>query len=387
MVIAVIVSPPVRVVLLTGLSREVLEPVELSIAAGLPAPVLVRHELDPLAGTVTRVVSDQGGVVERDVLPLDHTCATCALHHEIVPTLTRLAGTGRWRSMVLSLPVATQPEPVVEALSGTIRSSAVVARAIRIGAVVAAVRAATLDADLFGDDLLRERDAARHAGDTRAVGEVLADLVEYADVLALSDGTGTVPAHAAAVLDELRRPGTRVVADPVVLTAAALDVFDGLASRDWVRPENRRPVHLPPGVEPGQADGVYDASPGAHDVWTVLVDTWRPFHPERLMERIESVGGGSYRGRGCFWLPTHPDSLAVWAGAGGQLSLGTAAGAPRRGPRTRIVITGTDDRRDEVLRDLEQALMTDAELVRGLARWAGREDGFEPWLGERGASA
>jgi G3E family GTPase len=383
----VISELPVPVVLLTGLTREVLEPVELSITVGLPEPALVRHELDPLAGTVTRVVSDQSGVVERDVLPLDHTCATCALRHEIMPTLTRLANTGRWSSMVLSLPVATQPEPLVEAMSGTIRASPVVGRAIRIGAVVAAVRAATLDADLFGDDLLRECDPDRHAGDSRAVGEVLADLVEYADVLALSDGTAIVPAAAAAVLDELRRPGSRLVADPAVLAAADLDVFDGVAARDWVRPENRRPVHLPAGIELGDADGVYDASRAAGGVWTVLVDTWRPFHPERLMERIESLGGGSYRGRGCFWLPTHPDSLAVWAGAGGQLSIGTAAGTPRRGPRTRIVVTGTDDRRDEVLRDLSETLMTDAELARGLARWAGREDGFEPWLGERGASA
>jgi G3E family GTPase len=204
------------------------------------------------------------------------------------------------------------------------------------------------------------------------VGEVLADLVEYADVLALGDGVPVVPPAAAQVLDELRRPGSRLVADPAVLTAADLDVFDGVAARDWVRPESRRPVHLPVGVELGEADGAYDASPAGDGVWTVLVDTWRPLHPERLMERIESVGGGSYRGRGCFWLPTHPDSLAVWAGAGGQLSIGTAVGAPRRGPRTRIVVTGTDGRRDEVLRDLSEALMTEAELARGLARGSPR---------------
>lgn len=379
---------PVPVVVLAGLSREVLEPVELSITLGLPAPALVRHELDAVAGTVTRVVSDHTGVVEHEVLPLDHTCLSCALRHEIVPALTRLAESGRWQFLVLSLPVATQPEPLVEALTATIRSSRVVSRAIRLGAVVAALRTTTLVDDLLGDDLLRERDPERHAGDSRAVGEVLADIVEYADVLAACDGAPHLPSEATDLLDELRRPGSRIVADPAELSAADLaDAFDPLAARAWVRHDDRRPARLPVGLVIGEGDGVHDASAPGSDVWTLVVDTWRPFHPERLMENLESVGGGSYRGRGCFWLPTHPDSLAIWAGAGGQLSIGTAAGTPARGPRTRIVITGLDDRRAEVQRDLDSALMTEAELARGLHRWVGREDGFEPWLGNRQASA
>jgi G3E family GTPase len=105
------------------------------------------------------------------------------------------------------------------------------------------------------------------------------------------------------------------------------------------------------------------------------------------MDRIESVGGHGYRGRGCFWLPTHPDSVAVWAGAGGQLSIGTATGRPSRGPRTRLAITGIDARADQVRQDLEDAIITEAEVAAGLSRWIGKDDGFGPWLGDRRASA
>jgi len=383
-------SRPTPVVVLTGLTRSVLEPVELSITFGLTAPALVRHELDATAGTVTRLVSDVTGIIEREVVPLDHTCITCALRHEIVPSLTRLAESGRWAALVLSLPPATQPQPLVEAITAMIRSSAPVRRAVRLGAVVAAVETASLEHDLFGDDLLRERDDVLHAGDVRAVGEVLVDSVEYADVLAFADGHLPTSARVAAVLDELRHPDSQVVREPVELSANELLHAHDHSSADWVRPDSRAPRWLPPDVVVGEGDGVYDAtsaSAAAAGVWTVLADTWRPFHPERLMDRIESVGGHGYRGRGCFWLPTHPDSVAVWAGAGGQLSIGTATGRPSRGPRTRLAITGIDARADQVRQDLEDAIITEAEVAAGLSRWIGKDDGFGPWLGDRRASA
>jgi G3E family GTPase len=374
------------VVVLTGLTRATLEPVEASVAFGLPAPALLRYELDVLAGHVTRVVSDATGVVEHEQVPLDHTCLSCALRHEVVPTLTRLAGAGRWESFALSLPPATQPRPMVEALVSMVRVSAPVRRALRVGAVVTALTGSCLVPDLFGDDLLRERDEERHAGDVRAVGEVLADAVEYADVLALSDGHDDLGQRERAVLDELRHPASQVVHDAVELGADELLVGSGSSAADWVHHAGRTPAAADLLVE----DRVLDAtSPSALEagVWTVYVDTWRPFHPQRLMDRIESLGGHGYRGRGCFWLPTHPDRLAQWDGAGGQLSIGTVAGAPARGPRTRLVITGVDDRRDAALTDLDAALMTDAELAAGLAGWAGKDDGFDPWLGDRRASA
>ena len=52
---------PTPVVVLSGLTRSVLEPVELSVSFALPTPALVRYEIDATAGTVTRQVSDPTG--------------------------------------------------------------------------------------------------------------------------------------------------------------------------------------------------------------------------------------------------------------------------------------------------------------------------------------
>jgi Cobalamin synthesis protein cobW C-terminal domain len=88
-----------------------------------------------------------------------------------------------------------------------------------------------------------------------------------------------------------------------------------------------------------------------------------------------------------FWLPTRPQMVGAWDGAGGQLSIdgiGAWSGSERR---TRLVITGVDHDPTPVREAFERALLSDVELGRGLTWWLGREDGFDPWLGERRLSA
>ncbi|WP_067430343.1 GTP-binding protein [Nocardioides jensenii] len=369
-------SRQLPVVLLAGLTRTSMETVESAVALTLPDAALARFEIDVIGGAVTRVVSDATGVVERDTVPLDHTCLSCALRHEIVPTLARLAESGRWGTLVLSLPAGCHASALVHGLPSLLARRP----RLRMAAVVAALHGPSLLEDLCGDDLLRERDDEAHAGDTRAVGEVLVDLLDCADLVVLD---GATERTGRALIDELRAPDVGVVPDPTELTSGEL-LATRAARASYPEPA---PAWLPARVSD---DGVTDCtSPAAEaaGVWTVMVDSWRPFHPPRLMESIDSIGGHSYLGRGTFWLPTHPDCPALWAGSGGQLSIGSSDHRPTRGPRTRLVITGCDQRRNQVIRDLEAALMTEAELAAGLARWAGVDDGFDPWLGTRSASA
>lgn len=364
------------VVAVAGLDRDTLEPVEAAVAMSLPRPVLARFVLDVGEGTITRVISDHSGVLEREVTHLDHACLSCALRHEMVPTLLRLADSGRWTGIVLSLPAAGPTGTLLSTLRGLLTRRS----PVRVAASVAAIDGAALVDDVFGDDLLRERDPDRHAGDIRAVGEVLVDLAEQADLLVTTTPCG---ATGRALLDDVRRPGATVVPHTVDLTEELL--LGTPRADDLPAPQSRSPRW-----RPHSADEVVDcttATAAAAGLWTVAVDTWRPLHPERLMAALESLGGHSYVGRGCFWLPTRPDSLAQWSGAGGQLSIGTIPLLRPHSPRTRLVITGHDDRRGGVLRDLDAALLTEAELARGLTRWVGLDDGFDPWLGERSETA
>jgi G3E family GTPase len=366
------------VVVLSGVRSEEQDLTALSIACSLPEPVVLRHELHAAEGYLRRVVSDTSGVVEDVRVPLDHACLTCALRHEIVPTLVRLAKQRTWSSVLLCLPAAAEPLPLVRAIQQTVVDGSPVAGQVEVRSVVAAFDPERLLDDVFGDVLLEEQDADRHPGDRRAVGEVLAEQLEYADLLVATGGdlcrTGST------LLAELGRPDSLVVTDTTGLTVR--EVLHRPRSQEeadrFVDPTTRSPRE-----DPEDDVEIVDVShDSTSEVWTLYVNTWRPFHPGRLMDRIEAIGGDGMRGRGCFWLPSRPNAVAVWDGAGGQLSIGTSGTWEGRAPRTRLVITGVGDGRPRVATAVEEALMTEAELAGGLHTWLGVDDGFDPWLGD-----
>lgn len=328
------------------------------IASGLLCDVadltVVRHEIHAIEHRLRRVVTRADRVQEDVGVPLEHTCLSCALRADIVPTVVRVAAQGP-AAIVLVLPATADPVPAVHALA-RLRGGGV-----RIRATVTAVDAHRFEWDLLGDDLLAERDLAFTPEDRRSVGEALARQVESADVIALSSELGE---RGAVLLDHLvggepNRVGLHEVRPDDVLAFAT--PFSWIGRGDHARAR-------PTGAEAGCG------------VWTVDLHSWRPFHPQRLLDQVERLGAGPLRARGYFWLPTRSGLKFAWDGAGGQLSvgdLGTWVGPPS----TRLVITGTERDPGEIREAFDHALMTEAELVGGLDGWRERNDGWDDWLG------
>lgn len=104
--------------------------------------------------------------------------------------------------------------------------------------------------------------------------------------------------------------------------------------------------------------------------------------PARLLERIEDLRGGRVRGRGAFWVPARPDSVCVWDGSGGQVSIGGLGAWGAVQPQTRLVMTGTGDEQTALREAFQAALLTPGEWHAGLAPWLGSADVLAPWLGE-----
>lgn len=122
-------------------------------------------------------------------------------------------------------------------------------------------------------------------------------------------------------------------------------------------------------------------------VWTVDLRSPRPLRPVRLTERIEELGVGRLRGRGHFCLPTRPDTVCAWDGAGGQVSIGAIARWARRRPQTRLVVTGVDPVDRCRVEDAFRAVVMNPAEYASRAAWPGLDDGLDTWLGERDTAA
>lgn len=357
-------SHQVPVFLVTGIDDEAVAAATMGLQWDLPSPVVLAYTIERQSQHLIRVVSDLTGVLEREVIDLAHACVHCAIREDVIPTLVRLAGLHRWESIVARLPLAAEAMQVCR-VAGYEPSRVA---ELRIAGVIAAVRGESAGDDLSGTDLLPERGVDIFDGDERGVAEVAAGLIEYADIVTVH---GEIDAGSADLVRALARPGAMVVTDWPGFDGRQLaaGIHDLNSTEAWVAEVQRGP--LPPLTESG--------------VWRLELTSERPFHPQRLQDQIEILGTGAHRSRGCFWLPSRPEAVCAWNGAGGQLSIGVAGQWRfREQPITRIVVTGRHadgDPRAELREAFTTALLTDAEVASRDLYWPVRRDGLEPWLG------
>jgi G3E family GTPase len=353
-------SRPVAVV--TALDEVLRDSLVASLLLDAPGLVSLRYEVVGESSALRRIVVTAGGVLEDELVDLAHPCVSCAMRENAVPALARLAGRPEVRGILLAPPLSADPSIVV----GTLRAHE---GAWHLASALAAATADRAAEDLLGDDTLAERELRWADGDARSVGEALAAQLEYSDLLVLE---GDEDCAGAELVEHLRAPEQRLVRDPFALSAREVlggrhDHAAGLRRRDarWVEPYG---------------------GPTEHGTWTLDLHSVRPFHPQRLLENIEALGGGRLRGRGRFWVPDRPDSICQWDGAGGQVSIGAVWRTGRELPTTHLVVTGQDPADLPRVRDaFARCLLTVAEWAEGLTPWLGAEDPLAPWLGDRDA--
>lgn len=342
----------------------------LGLQCDLPGSVLLRHDIDVERRILTRTIADLTGILEREVIDLEHLCVACAIREDIVPTLERLVDLGRWEAVVTHLPIAADPTQVCRVVEPDHGRS----QGFRIAGVVVGFEGESLRADLVGDDLLVERGTATSSADRRGIAEVASGLIEYADVVAVFGDPDGVDLG---LVDALSRPGALVLTDWPGLHARDLlkGIHDHDASEAWVDEVRRDVVPQP-------------RTPG---VWTLDLTSDRPLHPARLRTEIAALATGGHRSRGCFHLPSRPGAVCGWTGAGDALSIGMVGEWGGEQPITRIVVHGIvgvvpgategaiAERKHAIQQAFETALLTDDEL-RGEAQVL-PADGFEAWLG------
>ncbi|TWD80262.1 cobalamin synthesis protein cobW-like protein [Kribbella amoyensis] len=123
--------------------------------------------------------------------------------------------------------------------------------------------------------------------------------LEYADAVVLTRPDETVAALVQAI-------------NPQALVRTTVDGLTGVQLHDPDAAETR--------VEPGTITApVWEESGG---VRTLVWQSTRPFHPERLYDALEDLVAGTARGKGTVWLATQSHARLGWDSFGTNISIG-----------------------------------------------------------------
>ncbi len=172
--------------------------------------MLVEYDVSGLAGgSVVRIARTAAGVIDREVIRMDHPCVSCAMRGTLVSLLVSIAATEKYEAAIVSVPGAGDTQALAEEIAREAGDE------LRVISVLTVLDTFGFAADVSGEDLIQDRDIPTAAEDGRAIAEVLVRQVEYANAVILSEPDETVQALAQAMnpqaLVRTTRDGRRAV--------------------------------------------------------------------------------------------------------------------------------------------------------------------------------
>ena len=138
------------VTLLTGLDDGFRGAVAGNLLAATGASgVLVEYDVSALStGSVVRTARTATGVIDREVITMDHPCVSCAMRGSLVQLLTSIAAVERYGAAIVNVPAAGDTHAIATEIDHDTD--------LVVDAVVTTVDTNSVTADLTGDQLIRE---------------------------------------------------------------------------------------------------------------------------------------------------------------------------------------------------------------------------------------
>ena len=339
-------------------------------------------------GIITAAADDAEGARQPDQVTLYRVQSTdpegATGSSELLEQLAAIAAGDGVDCVLIECDRENHPGPLASLLSTSSPTGHVGERRLRLTSVVTVVESVRLV-----DWLLNRRRV-----DEGASPWLLAEQIEYADIVALADASAPSDVeHARAVAEELNPRATVVDLSREELPAdflAATRCFDIDAAESGGAVPQRHP----------RSNGATRPSQGFA---RMTFEARRPFHPQRFADLLKSPLEGLFRAKGFFWLATQMDLAAGLSIAGAEkravpLSEWWAALAARepanhakperiasawREPygdrRQSLTFLGLHLDEAALRARLHECLLTDEEMAAGEQAWASMPDPFAAW--------
>lgn len=335
-----------------------------------------------------------------NVVQLRNGCICCSLRGDLRAQIHRMVESNQFDYLLVEASGISEPLPVVAGFLSEEELNGQLEEAVRVDATITVVDALNFPLDYEKCDTLGERRISLDPDDDRSVSDVLAEQVEFANVIVINKVdlvSEQELRRLEAILHQLN-PKARlvpashgVVPMDLLLDTHSFEFEQASQASGWQRAIIGK--HTPPADEFELESFVYRAR--------------RPFHPGRLWDVLQERMPGVIRAKGFFWLASRHNHAGVWSQAGHAFRDDLAgrwwASLPREEwPQEpvaqeeihRLQEEPYGDRRQELAfigegmdcgyieQRLNQCLLDDVEMRLGQIGWGSFADPFSVWWDE-----
>ncbi len=260
-----------------------------------------------------RLVEDTGTLsqTEERLVEMSNGCICCTLRDDLIQEVGRLAIENRFDYLLIESTGISEPLPVAQTFyfdMPDVKTN--LSEISRLDTLVTVVDAASFHQNLNSIDTLVDRGWNDIEDDQRSIVHLLIDQIEFANVIIINKTDLVSPSKVDDIEASARKlnPEAKIIRSvysdvPLsdVLNTGLFDYETTSQSAGWIKElENE---HVPETEEYG--------------IGSLVFQTPRPFHPERLWDFISNNWPQSIiRSKGLLWIASRPDIAINWSQAG-----------------------------------------------------------------------
>jgi G3E family GTPase len=311
---------------------------------GLRVAVIVNDmsEVNLDASMVDRSAANAGAALSRTdekLVEMSNGCICCTLREDLLLEVKRLAAEGRFDYLLIENTGIGEPMPVAATFDFTDDKGESLGDVARIDTMVTVVDAHNLLADYTSTDLLAQRGQTAGEGDDRTLAALLAEQIEFADVVVINKIDKVDAARrdeVAAVVKALNPVAKIVFADhgrvPLneVLGTGLFDVERASQMPGWVR----------------ELEGKHTPETEAYGIESFALRSREPLHPWRFSNFMDLPLPGLLRAKGYVWLASRPEWVVSYSRAGNTATHEPVGHWWAAVPKSRWPAQGTAERRN-----------------------------------------
>ncbi|WP_067215845.1 zinc metallochaperone GTPase ZigA [Marinomonas gallaica] len=366
---------------------------------GLRIAVIVNDmsEINIDAAFIEQEVSLNRG--EEKLVEMSNGCICCTLREDLLIEVRKLAEADKFDYLVIESTGISEPLPVAETFTFADEDGVSLSDIATLDTMVTVVDAVNFLKDYQTAKSLKETGEFLGDEDERNVADLLIDQVEFADLLLISKIDLVNESELNELKAILRSLNSLAEILPMERGQVPVNKLLGTGLFDFEKAQQApgwlaemRGEHTPETEEYGIASFSFVAR--------------KPFHPKRFHHFLHSTEqyGKLIRSKGYFWLASRPEFAGQWSQAGGIAQYGFAGmfwhAVPKQywpqdeaslalikeswhepfgDMRQELVFIGQNLDQESMTQALNDALLTEEELLQGKSVWKDMEDPFPEW--------